>query len=153
MPAGRGVLNEFPRPLRLNQDHSLSFPQQQPVRLTGERLYLDLVHGFCIVETYSEFEPFWVTTTRYFYTLLDQNRRELAAYHFHPDGAGWCIYPHLHVGSASGIIDSKAHLVTGPLPLQAFIRMLIEDPAIPVVSLRQDWARVLDVQGERDALV
>jgi hypothetical protein len=31
--------------------------------------------------------------------------------------------------------------------------MLIEDPAIPVVSLRPDWARVLDVKGDRDDVV
>jgi hypothetical protein len=152
VPAGRGVLNEYPRPLRLNEDHSLSFPQQRPVRVTGERFYFDLIHGFRIVETDSDLEPFQVTTTRYFYTLLDRNHRELLAYHFHPDGADWCTYPHLHVGTASGVIDNKAHLATGPLPLQAFIRMLIEDPAIPVVSLRPDLERVLEVKGDRDAV-
>ncbi len=123
------------------------------MRLTGERLYLDLYHGFRIVQTRSGLEPFHVTTTDYFYTLLDRNHRELLSYHFHPDGAGWCTYPHLHVGTARGIIDNKTHLITGPLPLQAFIRTLIEDPAIPVVSLRPDWGRVLDVKGHRDAIV
>jgi hypothetical protein len=119
------------------------------MRLTGERLFLDLYHGFRIVQTRSSLEPYQVTTTDYFYTLLDQNQRELVAYHYHPHGAGWCTYPHLHVGTANGIIDNRAHLITGLLPLQAFIRMLIEDPAIPVVSLRPDWARVLDVKGDR----
>ena len=123
------------------------------MRLTGERFYFDLVHGFHIVETDSELEPYRVATTRYFYTLLDRNRRELLAYHYHPDGAGWCTYPHLHVGTASGTIDNKTHLSTGPLPLQAFIRMLIEDPAIPVVSLRPDWARVLELKGDPDVVV
>jgi hypothetical protein len=153
VPAGRGVLNEFPKPLRLNQDQSLSFPQQKPVRLTGERFFLDLVHGFLIVETDFEPEPFRITTTSYFCTLLDRERRELLAYHFHPDGVGWWSYPHLPVGTARGIIDKKAHLATGRLPLQASIRMIIEDPAIPIVSLRPDWARVLELKGDPDVVI
>jgi hypothetical protein len=139
--------------LRLSEYHWLTFPEQRPVRLAGERLYLDIIHGFRVVQTRSRLEPFQVTTTDYFYTLLDQNQRELVAYHLHPDGAGWCTYPHLHVGTAKGIIDNKTHLITGSLPFQAFIRMLIEDPAIPVVSLRTDWARVLDVKGNPDVIV
>lgn len=123
------------------------------MRLTGARLYLDLYHGFRILESDSELEPYSTATTRYFYTLLDQDHRELLAYHFHPNGAGWCTYPHLHVGTARGIIDNKAHLATGPVSLQTFIRMLIEDPVIPVVSLRPDWARVLEVKGDHDAVV
>ena len=107
--------------------------------------------GFRILEAESEFDRFRVTTSSYFYTLLDRDSRELLAYHHHPDGAGWCDYPHLHVGTASGVIDNKAHLVTGPVALQAFIRMLIEDPAIPVVSLRSDWSRVLEAKGDGDA--
>lgn len=138
-------------PLRANQDQWLSFPKREPVRLSGERLYLDVYYGFRILETGSELEPFRVTTTEYFYTLLDRNHRELLAYHFHPNGAGWCTYPHLHVGTASGLIDNKAHLITGPVALPAFVRMLIEDPAIPVVALRSDWARTLAEEGDRDA--
>lgn len=145
VPSGRGVLTYYPRPLRPNEDHWLSFPEERPVRLTGARLYFDMYHGFRIVETASELEPYRVTTTRYFYTLLDQNQRELIAYHYHPSGAGWCTYPHIHVGTATGIIDRKAHLATGRLSLEAVIRMLIEDPSIPVTSLRPDWAQVLDM--------
>jgi hypothetical protein len=107
-------------------------------------LYLDLLHGFRIVETGLEREPFRIATTRYFYALLDRNRQELLAYHFHPDGAGWCTYPHLHVGTATGIIDNKTHLATGWVSLQAVMRMLIEDPSIPITPQRPDWARVLD---------
>lgn len=151
MPSGRGVLTHYPRPLRLNEDHWLSFPQQQPARITGDRLRFDLYHGFRIVATDSELEPFRVTTTRYFYTLLDRDHRELLAYHFHPDGAGWCTYPHLHVGTASGIISGKTHLVTGHIALAAVVRMLIEDPTIPVTPLRPDWAQVLAAKGVRDA--
>lgn len=83
--------------------------------------------------------------------MLDQRRRELIAYHHHPESESWCVYPHLHIQPASEVIGSKVHLVTGPISLQAFIRMLIEDPAIPVVSLRPDWARVLAVEGDRGA--
>jgi hypothetical protein len=36
-------------------------------------------------------------------------------------------------GKRSGIIDNKAHLVTEHVSLRALIRMLIEDPAFPVV--------------------
>lgn len=104
--------------------------------------------GFRIAEAEPGNKSYQVTTTNYFYTLLDRERRELLAYHHHPEGAGWCTYPHLHVGTASGIIDNKAHLVTGPVTLPAFIRMLIEDPAIPIVSLSPDWDRVLAAKGD-----
>jgi hypothetical protein len=105
-----------------------------------------LFECFCdiqIIETATNRGIYDVVTTRYSYNLLDQAHRELFAYHYHPAGEGWCTYPHLHVGTARGIIDNKAHLATGWVPLPAVIRMLIEDPSIPVAALRPDWARVL----------
>lgn len=143
-PAGRGVLTSDPKPLRINQDHWLLFPEGLPVRLADNRLFFDLVHGFRIVEDPTGIARFRVTTTRYFYGVLDEGHRELLAYHYHPEGAGWCTYPHLHVGTARGTIDNKAHLATGRVSREAVIRMLIEDPEIPVVALRPDWARVLE---------
>jgi hypothetical protein len=138
------VLAFYPRPLRLNVDHWLSFAEEQPVRLNGSRLNLDLLHGFRIVEALGERGRFKVETIRYSYTLLDRSQRELIAYHHHPSGASWCTCPHLHVGTATGDIDNKAHLATGWVSLPTVIRMLIEDPSIPVTPVRRDWALVLD---------
>jgi hypothetical protein len=120
------------------------FAEGRPVRLAGGWFLLDVAHGFRIVEDNTRRGSYEVTTTSYFYSLLDRDRRELLAYHFHPEGAGWCTYPHLHVGAATGIIDNKSHLATGWVALQAVVRMLIEDPSIPVTSSRSDWALVLD---------
>jgi hypothetical protein len=150
VPGGRGVLVYSPMPLRLDLNLSLSFPNGAPVRLAAAGLHLEFVHDFRIVEQEGGFS---VVSTGYWFSLLDDGRRELVAYHHHPMGESWCTYPHVHVATATSSIIGKAHLVTGPLTLQAFIRMLIEDPAFPVVSLRPDWARVLELSGESDALL
>ena len=150
VPYGRGVLRYSPVPLRPNQDHSISIANGEPVRLTGEGLYLDCIHDFRIVEDPAIAGVYRAITTAHSYALLDHRRRELVTYHYHPAGGSWCTYPHLHVGTASGIIDNKAHLATGHITLPAVIRMLIEDPAIPVVSLRPVWAHVLELNGDLD---
>jgi hypothetical protein len=123
VPRGRGVLTYEPKPLRLEEDHWLLFAEGRPVRLAGAWFFFDFAHGFRIVEDNTGLGSYEVKTTRYFYTLLDQDQRELIAYHFHPAGIGWCTYPHLHIGTATGLIDNKA---------------------IPVTPSRPDWAGGLD---------
>jgi hypothetical protein len=103
-----------------------------------------MIHGFRINQADNSPMAYTITTTRYSYTVLDRLERELVAYHYHPSGVNWCTYPHLHVAATSDLFSGKAHLATGWVSLPAVVRMLIEDPANPVVSLRPDWSRVLD---------
>ena len=85
----------------------------------------------------------------YAYALLDRNETELLAYHWHP-GSRFAAppHPHLHVSAAlrpaapdgsRGVLPlDKVHLPTGPVPLAAFARMLVEEFSVePRVA---DWA-------------
>lgn len=134
----------YPRPLRLAEDHWLSFPGGSSVRLGGSEYFLDVIHGFRFIERDSSPVAYSIATTRYSYTVLDRHHQELLAYHYHPSGVSCRTYPHLHISGAASPFPGKAHLTTGWVSLPAVIRMLIEDPASPVVSLRPDWPQVLD---------
>jgi len=130
--------------LRLDVEHSISFANGEPARLAGAGLYLVCFHNFRVVEEAPDRRVYSTVTTGYSYSLFDRRRRELIVYHFHPSGESWCTYPHLHAGTATGIISGKTHLATGHVALVAVVRMLIEDPTMPVTSLRPDWAHILD---------
>jgi hypothetical protein len=87
----------------------------------------------------------------YRYALLGRDEKELLAYHWHPKSAG-PDYPHLHVSASLNAqadaltrrtIDlDKLHIVTGPVSLQAVVRMLITE--FQVRPLRADWQERLD---------
>lgn len=140
-------------PLQLNMDHVVTFPNGNPVRLAGTGLYLECFHDFRIVAEDGGRAGYNAITTGYWYSLLDEGRHELFAYHYHPSGESWCTYPHLHVTTATRTVIGKSHLVTEHVSFAAFIHMLIEDPAIPVVSLRPDWSRILELKGDPDVVI
>jgi hypothetical protein len=134
----------FPSRSGVEREHSIAFAGGKPAQLAGAGLYLSLYFGIIVGEGAPSRGVDEVTTIEYSYRLLDHHQRELVAYHYHPSGVSWCTYPHLHVAAASDVFSGKAHLATGWVSLPAVVRMLIEDPAIPVVSLRPDWSWVLD---------
>jgi hypothetical protein len=84
-------------------------------------------------------------------SLLDRNQRELLVYHWHPESEGR-YYPHLHVSaSLNAQVDAltrreidldKLHIVTGPVSLQGFIRMLVTE--FQIRPLRADWQARLE---------
>jgi hypothetical protein len=82
------------------------------------------------------------------YTVLDVNRTEVLAYHWHPEGVSPVTTPHLHLGAASGVTWPRlqgAHMPTGPVALTAFVRCLIEE--LGVEPRRPDWQAALRVAG------
>ncbi len=87
-------------------------------------------------------------TDAYSYALLDRGGSELLVYHHHVEtDAQRERFPHLHVSAAlrpalpngdrALLPLDKLHLATGPVPLAAFIRTLIEE--FGARPLAADW--------------
>ena len=82
--------------------------------------------------------PAPVRLVAYRYAWFDRNHTELLTYHWHPgpEFAG-PDHPHVHVSAAlrpalpnggrAVLPLDKLHLATGPVPLAAFVRTLIEE--------------------------
>jgi hypothetical protein len=66
-------------------------------------------------------DPWLVAIVAYQYTLLDEDQREILAFHLHPEG--------------------PSHVPTGPLTLAAVTRLAIE--AFGVQPLRTRWDATL----------
>ena len=88
------------------------------------------------------------TGASYAYALLDRNGTEVLAFHWQPGPThAGPDHPHLHVsapvrfpdarGNAVLVEIDKRHLPTGPVPLTAFVRTLIEEFGIR--PLAADW--------------
>jgi hypothetical protein len=97
-----------------------------------------------------------VTVDAYSYALHDRGGTELLVYHKHLSrGTDDWRHPHVHVSAAlrpalpngdrAVLPLDKLHLVTGSVPLAAFVRMLIEE--FGVRPLADDWRERL-VGGE-----
>ena len=74
-------------------------------------------------------EPWQVLIVAYQYTLLDQDQREILAFHLHPEGSSHVVTPHLHLGAGAGQLRADlagAHIPTGPVTLAAVARLVIE---------------------------
>jgi hypothetical protein len=80
----------------------------------------------------------------YAFTLLDENQREILAFHLHTDGQSHIQTPHLHLGAGAGQLRSelsRAHIPTGPITLAAIVRLAVE--AFSIRPMRGDWDAVL----------
>ncbi len=105
--------------------------------LTGRyKLELSLLHSYHLDE-----DSGWtVHTESYAYPVQDGRRRELMAYHWHPERG--VSYPHAHFKGLTSPIDlSRHHIATGRVSLEAVVRFLISELA--VTPLRNDWNDVL----------
>jgi hypothetical protein len=88
-----------------------------------------------------------VRVTDYSYQVIRGDGREHLAYQWHPTGQSWMTEPHLHLGGMlSGFDMSKAHLPTGQVSLQSFLRFLILD--FEVEPLRSDWRFILGAPAD-----
>jgi hypothetical protein len=84
-------------------------------------------------------------TTGYMYSLDDADGHEVLSYHWHPQGRGHVMTPHLHLGAGAGGLRrelQKAHLTTGLVTSIAMLRLLIESFAVQ--PRRTDAAAVLE---------
>ena len=74
-------------------------------------------------------DPWLVAIVAYQYTLLDEDQREILAFHLHPEGPSNVTTPHLHLGEGAGQVRADlaaAHVPIGPLTLAAVTRLAIE---------------------------
>lgn len=126
-----------------SDEHSLTINNGDPTPLRGEsRLSLSITQHYRIVEFVGPRGPWKVSTTGYLYALHDANGHEIIAYHWHP--ASRVTYPHLHIrtGALVGRPElQRAHLPTGRIELEEFLRLAITD--FNVQPLRDDWDEVL----------
>lgn len=95
--------------------------------------------------------PWRVRTAGYQYTIETQNAEEILGYHWHPTSASDVKEPHLHLGSGARIgraelETTKAHLPTGRVAMEDFIRLLIE---VFDANPRRDWKEVLKAGADR----
>lgn len=94
----------------------------------------------------------WRThTLRYYFSLFDVPAEGdfVLSYHFHPDPGGFGR-PHMHVRaqpSWAGKNLQKVHLPTGRVPLEAFIRLIVEE--LGAEPIRKDWGERLRALEER----
>lgn len=87
--------------------------------------------------------PWKVSTAAYYYALHDAKKREVLAFHWHPEAEGEQKYPHLHLYDASNIMPSlvKVHLPTGRISLEQFLVFLIDE--LKIKPLKPDWENKL----------
>ena len=99
--------------------------------------------AYSIIEA-SESSAWRVGVSGYWYVLSELEGGEILAFHWHPEGRSSATNPHLHLGAAARVDHpalAAAHIPTGRVAPQDFLRMLIED--FSVKPRRPDWDAVL----------
>ena len=125
--------------------HTLDLNERRPVRLGGAtRLWLSFRQYYRVVEYDFPGEMWTVEEVSYRYRIMDDDHREILAYHWHPMGRSSFITQHLHIGHGAmlGLEEFQtAHLPTGRVSLADILRFLIRD--FGAVPRRPDWESVL----------
>jgi hypothetical protein len=128
------------------EPHVLTFQRGDPVRLGGiGRLSLSLALGYRVGEAGVRRGAWQVSIVSYAFRLGVEGGSEIIAYHWHPQGRSQVTTPHLHLGAGAQVGKAelaRAHLPTGPVAVQDFLRMLITD--FGVRPLRRDWEDILE---------
>lgn len=124
--------------------------EQMPCSMQNTDLLFSAAQWFYIVEDPRN-GPWRVRTAGYQYTIETQNAEEILGYHWHPTSASDVKEPHLHLGSGARIgraelETTKAHLPTGRVAMEDFIRLLIE---VFDANPRRDWKEVLKAGADR----
>ena len=106
----------------------------------GTGLAVAVSQWYRLIEIPNPTEPWKVSTVAYSYSLRQSNGPEILAYHWHPNLPGSVRYPHLHLEYGAGISRPefhRAHLPTGRVALEDFVRLLIE--SFGVLPERDNW--------------
>jgi hypothetical protein len=87
----------------------------------------------------------------YTYQILETDRQEILAYHWHPIGFSGVMHPHFHLPNRfppiiagrgqREIVLSDMHIPTGFVTFADIVRLLIDE--FGVEPLRDDWRAVL----------
>ena len=123
---------------------------QTKLKAAKETFYVGVTLYFRIIEETGALRPYRVTTTAYYYDLLDSEGKEIIAYHWHPEGISPIRFPHLHLSAGGGCQREElttAHLPTGRIAVEDFLRLAIVD--FKVEPLRADWRQVFS-ETQRD---
>lgn len=89
--------------------------------------------------------PWKIQTRAYNYRLDDDQGRELAAWHWQPDGLGPEKRPHVHVAVAGGRLHG-CHLPTSRVSVEGILRLLLAE--LNARPRRPDWPAILDAAEE-----
>jgi hypothetical protein len=134
-------------------EHPLTLDEGQPVSVRRNpgrpALAVRITQRYQIVRAAGRRGPWKVQTVGYWYTLEDREGQEIIAYHWHPAETPHILYPHMHAEQGgNGLIElQKAHLPTGRIAVEEFLRLLIETFAVR--PRRVDWNRILrETQAE-----
>lgn len=126
--------------------HPLTLMDGLPVELGGGTgLTVQVSQQYRVIESPDPREPWQVRTVAYHYTLSESEGYEILSYQWHPNVAGSVSFPHLHLQYGARVGRSefeRAHLPTGRVTLEDFVRLLIYDFAVP--PAREDWEHALE---------
>lgn len=130
------------------EPHILTF-SDDPVALRGEEDFaLSVRHDYRIVRGEGLHGRWKVRTVGYYYELLNTSDvampKEVLSYHWHPESRSPLLFPHMHIGSGSGVTVegiTKPHYETPRVSLEEFLWMLVKD--FGVLCRRDDWEAVL----------
>ncbi len=124
--------------------HPLTLMDGLPVKLAGTEFEIVVSQQYRVIENPDPDESWQVRTVAYAYALREADGLEIVAYHWHPTVAHSVSFPHLHIEHGAQCEReefAKAHLPTGRVPLEDFVRMLIEDFHVP--PEKENWAEEL----------
>lgn len=126
--------------------HPLTLMDGLPVELGGgTALTIQVTQQYRVIENPDPREPWQVRTVAYHYTLGEADGHEILSYQWHPNVPGSVTFPHLHLkyGARLGRAEfERAHLPTGRVTLEDFVRLLIDDFSVP--PARDDWEAALE---------
>lgn len=98
------------------------------------RLQQDRPHG-----------PWNVHIAAYRYGLLDDGSRDMVSYEWHPEGASWVTWPHLHIGNSmlreGAPLTARMHLPATYILIKDIVALVIRE--FGVRPRRRDWEAVL----------
>ena len=140
-----------------DKPHALTFGDGLPQKLPQTNLYIAITQLYYVVrDDDPDRGPWKATIAEYVYTLRrgagERKPEVLLSYQWHPRPRAKFNYPHLHLGSASGVEQhlGATHIPTGRVALEDVLRFSISQ--LGVKPRRDDWKEVLDkTQGRFEA--
>jgi hypothetical protein len=115
--------------------HPLTLMDGLPVELgSGTEFSIRVSQQYRLIEAPSATRPWRVTTVAYHYTLQEAEGAEIISYQWHPGVPNSVSFPHLHIRQGAGLGREelqRAHLPTGRVALENFVRLLIVDFGVP----------------------
>ncbi len=118
------------------------------VRADGKALFIDIGQEIELVDDGKK-----ASTKYYIYSLLDEEKKDLIGFHFHPDlTEDPVLYPHIHVYADADKRYAffnlhKRHIPSGRVALEDVIEWILAE--LTVKPLRDDWKDVLNQSREK----